>query len=658
MHKKLVALIGASPDTVTLKWNGPSGGTMLQPMGTAYSKIQRITFDGNGGRAGVCLWNQWDASGGYFPTTWNLSDLVFTGCGWGFKGGDTDTDHQDTTSEVTINRSKFMNNTEGGILTNDWNTLDIWVRNSLFQNQPVGVQSNMGNFTVYDSVFMNSSDVDFYVVNGAPIAVRGCFSQGSKYFYYHEGPTSAPQQTTFQDNVILSPTYNSIYFAAPGPLFLIDNVFRNTTGNTSPAVVMNGNGLGNLFAIGNRGTVSGFVSSGANSSLYESASSVISYAAASLPQPQLPGTPPKAQGTVFEVTAFTGAAIQAALNQAASLVGNRPIVHLPGGNYSVSQTITIPAGSDVRLIGDQGALAEGGGASQLNWTGGSNGVVLQVNGPTQVRLQDFSVTGAGNAKGLVVSNVDQVGGRVLCDQCKTHASDSLGVGVSGLNNAKVEFTSVLSGGTNAMQVIGGSQPAAAVVHISSGTGNSESGGLWMDIQNGGSVVVRDYWSESSSNPTNFNLNNTSGNLTLDNLKQGWTGSSIFTTHTINNFAGTVSMFGVGMGNTSVQMQISGTSAAQKVFLAGLSFREELSGTVALSDTSSNRARLWGNVLNTGTAVRMSDNGVFANEIGTAAQSLRSVKRIDRRIAVPAGATDLVIQGFAAEDCLTGIQITQ
>ncbi|NJM28490.1 MAG: hypothetical protein HC856_10355 [Pseudanabaena sp. RU_4_16] len=42
-----VAIVGESPDLVSLRWAGGSGGTMLRFQNTAYTRLQRVTFDGS-----------------------------------------------------------------------------------------------------------------------------------------------------------------------------------------------------------------------------------------------------------------------------------------------------------------------------------------------------------------------------------------------------------------------------------------------------------------------------------------------------------------------------------------------------------------------------------------------------------------------------------
>jgi hypothetical protein len=63
-------IIGADPNTTTLAWDGPSGGTMLR-WDASYDKVSRLTFDGKG----TASWEIVRAGG--FSTYSEMSDLIF-----------------------------------------------------------------------------------------------------------------------------------------------------------------------------------------------------------------------------------------------------------------------------------------------------------------------------------------------------------------------------------------------------------------------------------------------------------------------------------------------------------------------------------------------------------------------------------------------------
>ena len=43
-----VSIVGADPETTSIVWDGRAGGTMLDVNGLAYSRVERLTFDGGG----------------------------------------------------------------------------------------------------------------------------------------------------------------------------------------------------------------------------------------------------------------------------------------------------------------------------------------------------------------------------------------------------------------------------------------------------------------------------------------------------------------------------------------------------------------------------------------------------------------------------------
>src|SRR5215472_16480468 len=72
-----VNVIGQDPATTTILWAGASGGTMLYLNGVAYSRFDRLTFDGQGS-AGVAVdQSKADNTSNYFDTGNQYADDVF-----------------------------------------------------------------------------------------------------------------------------------------------------------------------------------------------------------------------------------------------------------------------------------------------------------------------------------------------------------------------------------------------------------------------------------------------------------------------------------------------------------------------------------------------------------------------------------------------------
>ena len=90
---------------------------------------------------------------------------------------------------------------------------------------------------------------------------------------------------------------------------------------------------------------------------------------------------------MFEIApGANSAGIQQAIDQAATLSGQRPVVHLPKGSYSIGTTLSVPANADLQIVGD-------GRNSQLNWSGAAGGTILRMNGPSRAILREFGTNG-------------------------------------------------------------------------------------------------------------------------------------------------------------------------------------------------------------------------------------------------------------------------
>ena len=160
------------------------------------------------------------------------------------------------------------------------------------------------------------------------MGLRNNYSSGSPWFYYGDGPTSAHLICDIQSNTI-----------------------QNSPSNTKPAVYFGANVANNITSIGNTFTVASpiKIKAGTNSYLNFN-NTIVSGSSINIAQPTLAATPQQSTAPVIEVTNFTGSAIQNAINQAVQQYsGQRPIVHLLPGVYTVSSTIVIPASSDVHL---------------------------------------------------------------------------------------------------------------------------------------------------------------------------------------------------------------------------------------------------------------------------------------------------------------------
>src|ERR1700761_2034258 len=118
-----VSIIGADPANTIIKWAGSAHGTMMLVNGTAYSKFDRITFNGNK-VANVGIEQSWDFKKPNFDTGNEYADDVFTDLVFGINGGNLKYGF----AETTILRDKFIRIVAAGVSLGNFNALDIWIR--------------------------------------------------------------------------------------------------------------------------------------------------------------------------------------------------------------------------------------------------------------------------------------------------------------------------------------------------------------------------------------------------------------------------------------------------------------------------------------------------------------------------------------------------
>jgi hypothetical protein len=171
-------------------------------------------------------------------------------------------------------------------------------------------------------------------------------------------------------------------------------------------------------------------------------------------------------------------------------------VHVAAGTYNIKGTITIPAGTDLQLVGD-GMLA----GTQLNWGGPGEGPMLRILGPTHATVRQLGLSGGQTAGCIVATGLDQAGGRVYMDEAQTMGYE-YGLVVDGLDQTNVELH---DHGHNGMQVrgglgaAGGARPAGMTrlfCGASSRDLNSQDEGIDLyNVTQGGRLLVRDIWYE-------------------------------------------------------------------------------------------------------------------------------------------------------------------
>jgi hypothetical protein len=506
-----VSIIGENPATTKIKWAGASSGVMLWINGMAYSRFNRITFDGSN-TALVAVDQSWDNSPGYFDTGNEYADDVFQDVGYGIRGGDLGYGF----AETAVMRSKFIRNFKAGIILRNFNALDLFVWYSTFEDCNIGITNRpgAGNWRVYNSLFKNSTVTDLDIGNTGGFSARNNTSINSQKFL-SAGLNSNPAEISLQGNTIIDPI-NTIAIAVgnQGPVLLLDNAFRSRSGATGAVFSHSSSPDSDTIAIGNTFTVGNPISAGGR--LISIDNTTVSLTSLSgLGEPALPSTPPNLNRQVFEVPSGASAAtIQQALNAAAAQSGSRPVVHLPTGTYAISTTLSIPANSDVQLVGD-------GYSTMLQWSGSGSGPALRINGPSKATLRDMAVNGNGR-EGIVANGLDQSGSRVFMHQAELRQSTQANILVDGLDYTNVDIRNFGSAYMNSgvgVKVVGG--PLANAGTPADGKTNLFSGASSNNVQsytvaNGGTLLVRDVWYETGSMPGFIDLSNTSGTLTVEN----------------------------------------------------------------------------------------------------------------------------------------------
>jgi hypothetical protein len=221
-HRINVSIIGEDPSRTIIKWDGPpKNGVMLYINGVAYSRFNRITFNGSG-KALVAVDQSWDGGQPHFDTGNEYADDVFQDVGYGIQGGNKGYGF----AETAVMRSKFIRNSQAGIITKNFNALDLWVWHSTFQDCAKGITNNpgAGNRRVYNSLFKNSTITDLEIANTGGFSARDNTSIGSQAFLTTPGGSANPAEINLQGNSILDPeTTTAINIGNQGPLFMYDN---------------------------------------------------------------------------------------------------------------------------------------------------------------------------------------------------------------------------------------------------------------------------------------------------------------------------------------------------------------------------------------------------------------------------------------------------
>jgi hypothetical protein len=549
-----IMILGEDPATTVIRWDGPAGGVMFD-YGAWYCKVGRLTLDG-AGHAGTAV-----AHGRRFATYNEFCDMVFRDVGFGIEAG---AKGGEGIAESVVMRCRFLRCTKAGISLQNFNSLDWFIWFTTFEDCGDGVTNihGAGNFYVYQSLFRRSQTADIEIGNTGYFSFRDNTSIGSRAFLV-TSLLSACSMLTIQGNTIIDTEDVPIQVDNLGPLLLLDNLIQSHAETAARVRYLAG-----FVSMGNTFTVQNPIRGQRSPRTVDDR--VVEYGSIRAKLPSMPGTPAKRDGTIEVPVGGNAGAIQKAIETAAKQQGRRPVVHLPAGVYPIGRTLVIPAGDDVELVGD-------GVATVLQWTGGENGLVLRTQGPTHATLRDLTIHGNKTATGLAVENCDQVGARILMDQANVHVGGEVGLWIDRLRHADVSVVNF----NHADQVLGVKVVGAAATATNDSLsgravifcGASSNNELSYEVVDGGRLLVRDTWYETTRLPRFLRCEG-AGEFTLH-------GANVATVYRerepmidVNNFHGKLSFLNTIFATKDTQVAIHGDGRETKALLIALGNRSD------------------------------------------------------------------------------------
>jgi hypothetical protein len=380
------------------------------------------------------------------------------------------------------------------------NALNYWIWDSQFTDNARGVTNEFGrgNFLVYRSLFRKSSVADITIYGTQYFSFRGNTSIGSRQFFHaiDAGQNAAP--ITLQENRILD-TLNPVAIEVGnlGLLLLLDNEIRSRPGVSGPAVRMATWAQGgDLISVGNVYTVAHPIAVQTSSARWWTQDDQVTERneiSGSLPT--LPGTLSIMNRAVFELRpGVSSAGMQEAIDRAAELAGQRPVVHLAKGNYALDQTVSIPANADVQIVGD-------GYGTLLSWKGPAGGVMFHLDGPARATFRELALF-AENATAIQIENPDQPRSRVHAEGLFQEFARQNNVLSERLQHTAINLQSHQMGhvaGVSVKAVGTGGSGTSRIAIFGATTGADGVGGNPLyEITDGGRIVVEDAWYEGGS----------------------------------------------------------------------------------------------------------------------------------------------------------------
>jgi hypothetical protein len=491
--RKGIGIIGETPETTIVKWDGAAGARMFSLNGVSYSEYSRMTWDGND-KALAAYAHEWDGSTPYANSGTQHSDEIFKNIGVGLLSG------PNMDAEFTIRRCRFYNCTSAGISLQGFNALDWWVWDCYFENCRSGVSNALpknggGNFHVYRCKFIKSISADILINNAEFFSFRDNISYNSNFFILvSQFANSSP--ITVQGNLVINNRdVTSAYLFTKGNVLFLDNSFLTTDSGKNYIVDVSdnyGTPPPDLSIIGNsfNAKQKNYRNSGTRTISFENKSSQNINAKYNLdPKPfALPANYP-----VIEVNNKMSAdEIQSAIDKAVS-AKKKTIVHFSYGNYNIAKTLQIPSNAGIILMGD-------GLSSVLNWSGNNTGAIIEMGSPAKAVVQNLYFNGNTKADCLLIHDNDQDGNSIYGDQVLLYHGVQTNLFVDGISRTDIRFDDFQHNYCNtgtSIKLVGTNDKNPSLLKIFGG--ESSNFGNSYDVAKGARILLFDVWYENSNN---------------------------------------------------------------------------------------------------------------------------------------------------------------
>ena len=232
--------------------------------------------------------------------------------------------------------------------------------------------------------------------------------------------------------------------------------------------------------------------------------------------------------------------IQRAIDEAAKLAGQRPVVHLPMGNYPVAQTLVIPAAATSNSSATapaKPAPASTGPGRRTALFSGSGVPAMRpcaISTSTPARPgRCWSRIATSRKAASSPTNSTSV------DPAPPGGTNSAALRISGLEQTDVLLRALQGSGNGGrwVEVLGGPNAERATNQVSIFTGATGSAAGQYDVRQGGRLVVRSVYHERSSDSLNGLHLADRGTLSIDATRFSYATSPASPTVAADNFRG-------------------------------------------------------------------------------------------------------------------------